>query len=1219
LEQGQEHLTDAQVEQCGRLRPNAGPVEIELHLSGCGFCLERLLNWQRIEFKRFEMAGMREEAYPDCRSDEEIRDVAAGMVSAEDATRILEHAAHCDHCGPLLNQYFEIFSAETSPEIEALIDQSPSSRPGWARAKAREIVAKMAPAPPVPWTERLWNFVVPPRVLAGAASLAVLIFAASTAPEVVAAWQFNKAQDLTAAASAKYRVSPMRSSNSLSGQYPGQYQGPQGTMGNSQLDELRRPELNKVWSMLSDKSSSGRLDPKWLQLRGEILLLKDPVANGKSAEKSFRDAQSGGLDDPGLKIDLAISYFEEDRNAQPASPNQSHHPTPRFIRSIELLTQVLRHPKLTDDQKRVALFNLAIAYEESAMWMEAIATWDEYLKADPAGPWHNEAQARRDADEASRRKSSGRISFDPLFYLAHFSEAAVQDNTEEYLERAAPGWSIDGLRQPNGTAAQAISALANELKKKHADGLLSDLLANLRSTDLPALLALSAALKANRDDKSSAAREHARTALDLFARSHNHAGEAWAGFQEVYAYQREQSGSDCLKTAADVDRRLEGRNYPWLQGQLALERAICRNFSEAADNTEIDADLAKSLHIATQFGFPILRLRIIGMSPGIKRQQSLSCGDQWNLALEGMKEYWNGIYPRERLYQFYSVLEQCAEQENYWNVAKTLMGSMIAMRLGMEKQDQDLNVVVALYVHLASICTSLGDDPGAQHAIQQAEAVFQQGETQNQRFRAITRIRLAESQLGQARAEKALQTLAPARDVIDIMDNPLVAVDFKRVMGKILLRLERLTEAEEEYRTGIEDAERSLSGQKLARQRVEWAGKTEELYRGLAQVWLAQKRIEDAWKLWEWSKDRSMFAQSNVATHKQSPSSWPELQQAILALPIPSGPDLRLVYAVFDDRLHVWMVSNGKVGAAWTALGRDKLEKLVDSFVRKCADPSSPLQELRDDGKTLYSLLLDPFAGKSSDGKTLILEMDQQLWRLPVQALTTPDGRYVAEKYYVGYSPGVLVETRLRQPANMEPRNTLSVVEAYPGLVGILTGISDRFSNPIVLTGAATNNNEVLNAVRRSAIFFFFGHAVSDDHSVALKLNDQDLLRAANFTPETTANLSHVVLAACSTGSGEQYGPLDTGGLVRAFLAGGVPEIVASQWDVYTLTTRDITNSFFENRRGAPATRAMAKAQREFLRSNLGRANQHPYYWAGFIVVGRQEFTAAGGNEVAAR
>jgi hypothetical protein len=141
LEQGQEHLTDAQVEQCGRLRPNTGPVEIELHLSGCRFCLERLLNWQRIEFKRFEIAGMqREEAYSDCRSDEEIRDVAAGMVSAKAAARILEHAAQCDHCGPLLNQYFEIFSDETSPEIEALIDQSPSSRPGWARAKAREIV-----------------------------------------------------------------------------------------------------------------------------------------------------------------------------------------------------------------------------------------------------------------------------------------------------------------------------------------------------------------------------------------------------------------------------------------------------------------------------------------------------------------------------------------------------------------------------------------------------------------------------------------------------------------------------------------------------------------------------------------------------------------------------------------------------------------------------------------------------------------------------------------------------------------------------------------------------------------------------------------------------------------------------------------------------------------------------------------------------------------------
>jgi CHAT domain-containing protein len=146
----------------------------------------------------------------------------------------------------------------------------------------------------------------------------------------------------------------------------------------------------------------------------------------------------------------------------------------------------------------------------------------------------------------------------------------------------------------------------------------------------------------------------------------------------------------------------------------------------------------------------------------------------------------------------------------------------------------------------------------------------------------------------------------------------------------------------------------------------------------------------------------------------------------------------------------------------------------------------------------------------------------------------------------------------------------------------------------------------VLDVIQQSNVLFFFGHAVPSGKGAALRLNNDVSLSALDFGPGTTSHLSLVVLAACSTGSTGEYGLLDTHSLVRAFLAGGVPEVVASQWDVEPRSTVDLMNRIFVNSlHGDSASWAVTNAQREFLRSSQQKDQQHPYYWAGFIAVGR--------------
>lgn len=745
--------------------------------------------------------------------------------------------------------------------------------------------------------------------------------------------------------------------------------------------------------------------------------------------------------------------------------------------------------------------------------------------------------------------------------------------------------------------------------------MLADLFASFRATDMPALRALSDALQANDNDSLEEAISNAQIAYRLFAKSHNVAGELWARFAEVYAYQRQQSGSACLNAAAKLNQRLKNTTYHWLQGHLAIEMAVCHHFT--GDLNEDDADLKSGRDVAAHFDFPILNFRILGIAPGIRRQDSSTCEQTWGEELEGLKQYWTGVYPRERLYQFYSVLAQCAEQEGHWNEAKALIDWVIEMRLGMDTKDP--NVLGALYLHLASILTSLRDDASAERAAANAEAVFEKVSGPNQ-YKLITRITLAECQLKLGKEQEALATLEPARILLKGTDNKLVLIDFRRVMGKIRLQLGHLIDSEQEYKAGLEIAEDSLSTLKHADQRTEWARKIEELYRGLVQIWLEQNRVIDAWKLWEWSKARSMD-EERLARDADTPRpTWQKLERIILELPVPSSPEARIVYAVFANRVHVWTVGGNEVHSRWIEVKQDRLEGLIEDFASKCANDYSSITKVKEEGKELFVLLMQPFASELSETQTVTLEVDQELWRLPFQALSIPNNHYVAEKYTIAYSPGILVEKTLRKSARIRGKNTFLQVEALPGFPTDLGRISRKFINPMVLNGAAVNSTDVLAAIRRSDILFFFGHALATGRGSALILSHESSLNAADFAPGTLSHLSLAVLAACSTGSTGEYGLLDTHSLVHAFLAGRVPHVVASQWDVDNLSTADLMNNFFRNSlNGEPASVAMTNAQREFLHSHREDAQQHPYYWAGFIVVGRTNPGSPSPSSVASR
>src|SRR5262249_47117134 len=151
-----------------------------------------------------------------------------------------------------------------------------------------------------------------------------------------------------------------------------------------------------------------------------------------------------------LEIDLAVSSFE--RESKSDNPNLS--------KAIDQLKKVLEstRPAPNREEKAVALFDLALAYEKSKAWDLALAAWQEYLLADPSGPWADEA--RKHLDEAKSKVSKQQSYKDPAEFNRHISDPEVKNDVEQYQEIALAKWLPAAIEQPMSDSARATRGVA---------------------------------------------------------------------------------------------------------------------------------------------------------------------------------------------------------------------------------------------------------------------------------------------------------------------------------------------------------------------------------------------------------------------------------------------------------------------------------------------------------------------------------------------------------------------------------------------------------------------------------------------------------------------------------------------------------------------------------------------------------------------------------------
>ena len=383
-----EHLSSAQIEQYGKRASGAGPETeawVEQHLDDCPSCRSRVLDFQRARFSLPPDPKVNKVSTSDCSSEDDLRNLAAGLYSDPKAAQIKAHAATCGRCGPLLQQYIEDFADDTSPEEQAFLDKLRTASPEFRQQKARdmferEILKKnpviQEPVPATDWRRFFsWKWVMVPALPVVALIAVGIWYLQRDTPETVA--------KLEAQAFTEQRTTEMRLPYAAYADFK------QKRSGDNPSRSTLPPSLNLAADKIAKHLEKEPDDPQWLMLSARLDLLDWNYKSALSTLEKITDTRT--TESPEYLMTRAFALFQK---SEVLKESQG------YSEAVDLLDKALQ--KAPNDP--VLLFNQAIACEKINSKECAESDWNRLLAVEKDPQWT--AEARKHLDQIKEKKTS---------------------------------------------------------------------------------------------------------------------------------------------------------------------------------------------------------------------------------------------------------------------------------------------------------------------------------------------------------------------------------------------------------------------------------------------------------------------------------------------------------------------------------------------------------------------------------------------------------------------------------------------------------------------------------------------------------------------------------------------------------------------------------------------------------------------------------------------
>ncbi len=1219
------HLTHEEIDWLLGAQAGAGSMSsaapedsepVRKHLTGCPDCRQRLQLHETFVRRLRAVEGETEyQKTRDCPPGEVWAQMAVGLTAEQTADGLLAHAAQCGHCGALLREAAEDLAGDLKPEEQNLLAALASVQPEGRKRLAEKMSEASRPAVQP----------IQPATRPAQKTRALMRWAYATAAAIilgVAAWMFFAWQ--RASSPAQLLASAYIEQRTLELRIPLASFGPmrleRGGPGGSRMSTP--PALSEAEARISRQLNNNPDDPEWLALKARADLLD---WNYESAMRSANRALEQSPDSGAALIDLATAYFERaEKEQRPLD----------YGKAVELLGKVLA--KSPDDA--VALFNRAIAYEKLLAYHEALADWEHYLKLDPKGGWAEEARGRRDAVAKLLREHEGRspprADAAAFLELASLNPTAARDQVEFFLNQAVTHWLPEAFSAAPavgaGTAARAAAeTLAKVLLSGHEDHWLADLLAATPSPAFSqAIASLARAISADAEGNVAQGLEAAAKAERGFERAGSVAGVFRAKLERIYALDRSGQAKQCLDAAEALLKPLAGRGYPALFVQLHLELAGCAG---AVGRQDVQRRaLAKALLLAGPSGYRVLQLRTLGYAAAIESYKG-ERSKAWGLDVEGLKLFWAASYPSMAAFQFYTQMAASAENAGQWNLCVAMNREVVRAVSASRNRIAELQASFELG-KAAAMAGALAE---ARRAVDSADhlAVTLPADPAFDVYRAECQIGRATVALREGQTQQALTSLKQARPGLAHTQNYFMISNYFEILSEARERAGRDDEAESAARSRVATAELALASLHGERERQIWNREMANSYDRLAEIqWRLHHDPQGAMEIWEWYRGASLRGgAASPGTLDLAPlEAHPVLPPSGEAKEITGTLTHQTIlsYAALPHGLVIWVADDRGISSQRVHVSADELRLLVSRFRSYCSEPRSDAAT-RSAARHLYDLLILPVETHLSRERLLLVELDATLAPIPMQALVDTNGEYLGANFAISIFPGTAYLRRLRPVKPITSADRALVVGA-PALSGSWAStfpplpdaaeearvIASKFKNAQLVTGHGASAVVVEAGLPGAAVFHYAGHSISNAARIGLLLaangsgakdewpdDHVPMLEASSFDASRVRNCALAVFSACATEGVERDGAADPESLVRVFLEAGVPQVMASRWNVDSRATAVFMNAFYDRLLAGQPAAIAARAAAADIRKQPGKA--HPYYWAAFSIYGR--------------
>ena len=360
----------------------------------------------------------------------------------------------------------------------------------------------------------------------------------------------------------------------------------------------------------------------------------------------------------------------------------------------------------------------------------------------------------------------------------------------------------------------------------------------------------------------------------------------------------------------------------------------------------------------------------------------------------------------------------------------------------------------------------------------------------------------------------------------------------------------------------------------------------------------------------------------------------PEIAQRDIAIPenlrLPDSDAVEFV--VGEQQILAFVVPSAATKSTIRAIAipikRSELTARIERYLRALSSRSFGY---RSEARALYDTLIAPLTPFLHEGPLTIIP-DGPLWSLPFQTLIAPSGAHLAEMRPIAFAPslGMLHMERPQREARGllafgNPRvegTARETVRLAAGDVPIgplpeaekeVRAISGMYPLGTVRIGEEATES----AFKREAASYRILHVATHGFVAAGAPLYSGLIFSADAANDGILEAREVadmklgadlaVLSACDTGTGGISEGEGVVGLSWAFMAAGCPTTVVSQWKADSAATTRLMIEFHRQitRQHSPAE-ALRRAQKSLIRSE---EYWHPYYWAPFMVVGRNTLT----------